>query len=209
MRRVKELLRLAHELGYSKRQIALSIRMPKTTVGDYLARAAAAGLRYADVAGMSAFFAAAAELYRAEPWQSALVDHAYLFVTVAQLDLNAAVMALTGERGHSPGLVLLASLSHYSLYCAALPQLARGGTCADGPEVVGGVPERKRIDGDDAAGEHERRLPHRDHRIDHSDVEVGASMGTQFGDRLDGRSARTVGAGAGHGYKSIGYGQYT
>jgi transposase len=53
MRRVKELLRLAHELGYSKRQIALSIRMPKTTVGDYLARAAAAGLRYADVAEMS------------------------------------------------------------------------------------------------------------------------------------------------------------
>jgi len=53
MRRVKELLRLAHELGYSKRQIAQSIRMPKTTVSDYLARAAAAGVRYADVAGMS------------------------------------------------------------------------------------------------------------------------------------------------------------
>ena len=53
MRRVKELLRLAHELGYSKRQIAQSIRMPKTTVNDYLARAEAAGLRYADVAGMS------------------------------------------------------------------------------------------------------------------------------------------------------------
>src|SRR3954466_1000796 len=53
MRRVKELLRLAHELGYSKRQIALSIRMPKTTVNDYLARAEAAGLRYADVAGMN------------------------------------------------------------------------------------------------------------------------------------------------------------
>jgi hypothetical protein len=53
MRRVKELLRLAHELGYSKRQIAQSIRMPKTTVGDYLTRAEAAGLRYADVAGMS------------------------------------------------------------------------------------------------------------------------------------------------------------
>src|SRR3954463_16495053 len=51
MRRVKELLRL--ELGYSKRQIAVSIRMPKTTVNDYLARAEAAGLRYADVAGMS------------------------------------------------------------------------------------------------------------------------------------------------------------
>src|SRR6185295_11649722 len=53
MRRVKELLRLAHELGYSKRQIAQSIRMPKTTVGDYLTRAEAAGIRYGDVAGMS------------------------------------------------------------------------------------------------------------------------------------------------------------
>jgi len=49
---VKELLRLAHELGYSNRQIAQSIRMPKTTVSDYLARAEAAGLRYADVAEM-------------------------------------------------------------------------------------------------------------------------------------------------------------
>src|SRR4051794_41953559 len=44
MRRVKELLRLAHELGYSRRQIAQPIRMPKTTVGDYLARAEAAGM---------------------------------------------------------------------------------------------------------------------------------------------------------------------
>src|SRR3712207_4608470 len=53
MRRVKELLRLAHELGSSNRQISQSIRMPKTTVGDYLARAEAAGLRYADIAEMS------------------------------------------------------------------------------------------------------------------------------------------------------------
>ena len=52
MRRVKELLRLAHELGYSNRQIAQSIRMPKTMVGNYLARAAAAGLRYAEIAEM-------------------------------------------------------------------------------------------------------------------------------------------------------------
>jgi DNA-binding transcriptional regulator LsrR (DeoR family) len=44
MRRVKELLRLAHELGYSKRQIAVSIGMPKTTVNDYLARAEVAGM---------------------------------------------------------------------------------------------------------------------------------------------------------------------
>jgi hypothetical protein len=80
----------------------------------------------ADVAGMSALFAAGAALYRAAPWDSALVDHAYLFVTIKQLDLSNAVLALTGKLGRSPGIVLLASLAHYSAYCEALPQLARG-----------------------------------------------------------------------------------
>src|ERR687890_1936539 len=75
MRRVKELLRLAHELGYSKLQIALSIRMPKTTVVDYLARAEAAGLRYADVAGMSEEVVEALLFQRAElPEQRPMPD---------------------------------------------------------------------------------------------------------------------------------------
>lgn len=80
----------------------------------------------ADVTEMSAFFAAAAALYRACPWRSALAQHAYLLVTIKSLDLSHAVLALTGKPGHSPGLVLLASLAHYSAYCEALPQLARG-----------------------------------------------------------------------------------
>jgi hypothetical protein len=72
---VKELLRLAHELGYSKRQIALSIRMPKTTVGDYLARAEAAGLGYADVAEMSEEAVEALLFQRAElPGQRPMPD---------------------------------------------------------------------------------------------------------------------------------------
>ena len=50
MRRVKEVLRLAHELGYSLRQVAESVRLGRTSVRDYLARADAAGLRYEDVA---------------------------------------------------------------------------------------------------------------------------------------------------------------
>ena len=53
MRRVKELLRLAHELGYSLRQIANSVRLGRTSVSDYLARAEAAGVRYEDVADRS------------------------------------------------------------------------------------------------------------------------------------------------------------
>src|SRR3954452_13413873 len=75
MRRVKELLRLAHELGYSKRQIAQSIRMPKTTVGDYLAPAEAAELRYGDVAGMSEEAVEALLFQRAElPEQRPMPD---------------------------------------------------------------------------------------------------------------------------------------
>jgi len=52
MRRVKEVLRLAHQLGYSRRQIQDSVRLGRTTVGEYLARARTAGIRYADVAEM-------------------------------------------------------------------------------------------------------------------------------------------------------------
>ena len=50
MRRVKEVLRLAHELGYSLRQIGESVRLGRTSVRDYLTRADAAGVRYEDVA---------------------------------------------------------------------------------------------------------------------------------------------------------------
>lgn len=53
MRRVKEILWLAHELGYSLRQIAKSVRLGHTSVSDYLARAEAAGLRYEDIAEKS------------------------------------------------------------------------------------------------------------------------------------------------------------
>lgn len=43
MRRVRQVLRLAHELGYSLRQISRSVRLSSTPVRNYLARADAAG----------------------------------------------------------------------------------------------------------------------------------------------------------------------
>ena len=67
MRRVKEVLRLAHELGYSNRQIQESVRMGRTSVGEYLARAREAGVRYADVAGMGEAEVEALLFKRAEP----------------------------------------------------------------------------------------------------------------------------------------------
>ena len=53
MRRVREILRLAHELGYSLRQIGESVRLGRTSVREYLTRAEAAGIRYEDIAGKS------------------------------------------------------------------------------------------------------------------------------------------------------------
>src|SRR5271165_5139736 len=53
MRRVKEVLRLAHELGYSLRQTSRSVRLCSTSVRNYLARAEAAGVRYEDIASKS------------------------------------------------------------------------------------------------------------------------------------------------------------
>ena len=50
MKRVKEVLRLSQELGWSGRQIAKSTRLGRTTVREYLERAQAAGLRYQDIA---------------------------------------------------------------------------------------------------------------------------------------------------------------
>src|SRR4051812_28679041 len=95
MRRVKELLRLAHELGYSKRQIAQSIRLPKTTVGDYLTRAEAAGLRYADVAGMSEEAVEALLFRRAElPEQRPMPDWAWVS---AELGRRGVTLMLVWE----------------------------------------------------------------------------------------------------------------
>lgn len=49
MRRIREVLRLRDEFGFSQRQIAGACRLPRSTVRDYLERLRAAGLRYEDV----------------------------------------------------------------------------------------------------------------------------------------------------------------
>lgn len=51
MKRVKEVLRLSQELGWSAREIAKSTRLGRTTVREYLERAEAADLQYKDIAG--------------------------------------------------------------------------------------------------------------------------------------------------------------
>lgn len=46
MRKIREVLRLRHELGLSERDVAASCRVARSTVGDYVHRARAAGLTW-------------------------------------------------------------------------------------------------------------------------------------------------------------------
>jgi hypothetical protein len=70
MKRVKEVLRLAHELGYSGRQISASVRLGRSAVSDYLKRADAVGIRYQDIISKSELEIEALLFKPSEPTQS-------------------------------------------------------------------------------------------------------------------------------------------
>lgn len=53
MRRIREVLRLKQQLGLSDKAVARSVRIARSTVKEYLDRAAAAGLSWASVAELS------------------------------------------------------------------------------------------------------------------------------------------------------------
>jgi DNA-binding transcriptional regulator LsrR (DeoR family) len=53
VRKIKEILRLKYACGLSKREIARSCNVARSTVADYLMRAMAAGLRWPESAELS------------------------------------------------------------------------------------------------------------------------------------------------------------
>jgi transposase len=52
MRKVREVLRLRHALGVSERQIAVTVGISRSTVGEYLRRAAVIGITWPVPEGM-------------------------------------------------------------------------------------------------------------------------------------------------------------
>ena len=52
MRKVREVLRLRHALGVSERQIAITVGISRSTVGEYLRRAAVIGITWPVPEGM-------------------------------------------------------------------------------------------------------------------------------------------------------------
>ena len=53
MRKIKEILRMKHVCSLSKREIAQSCNVPRSTVGDYLRRARAAGLDWSEASRLT------------------------------------------------------------------------------------------------------------------------------------------------------------
>jgi hypothetical protein len=75
---------------------------------------------------MAAFFDAAAELYRAAPWEIIASDQHLLDVSIESLGLKHAVLSVIGQLGKSAGLVLFGSHAAFQRYLAAGALLARG-----------------------------------------------------------------------------------
>jgi len=53
VRKIKEILRMKHVCSLSKREIAQSCNVPRSTVGDYLRRARAAGLDWSEASKLT------------------------------------------------------------------------------------------------------------------------------------------------------------
>jgi hypothetical protein len=81
-----------------------------------------------EVAAMSAFFSAAASLFRAQPWHNVPSDQSLLSVTIAQLGLHDAVLSVIGRLGESVGVVLFANTADFEAYLAAGASLEQGET---------------------------------------------------------------------------------
>lgn len=68
---------------------------------------------------MASFFDAAADLYRAQPWKVVPDDQSLLSVTIEQLGVREAVIAVIGQMGQSFGLMLFSSLGDFEAYLQA------------------------------------------------------------------------------------------
>jgi hypothetical protein len=80
----------------------------------------------ASPAAMASFFDAAAELYRAAPWQVIASDQHLMSVTIEKLGLKHAVLSVIGQLGKNAGFVLFGSYAAFQAYLSAGVALARG-----------------------------------------------------------------------------------
>ncbi len=74
---------------------------------------------------IAAFFRAAAELFRAEPWKSAPGDHP-LSITIDDLGVRDAALVIIGQQGESLGLILFSDIDDFEAYVEIAEAIAQG-----------------------------------------------------------------------------------
>jgi hypothetical protein len=75
---------------------------------------------------MSAFFRAAARLFRAKPWTIVPGDDALLSVTIASLDVRDAAVSVIGQMKESHGFLVFSSLDDFEGYLDAADAMEHG-----------------------------------------------------------------------------------
>lgn len=74
---------------------------------------------------ISSFFDAATELYLSSPWEFVPHDACLLSVTVESHGIDNGVLSVIGQMGESFGIILYASIQHYSEYQIASDRMRR------------------------------------------------------------------------------------
>ncbi len=75
---------------------------------------------------VASFFRAAADLFRAKPWEVAPSDQDVFSVTIEKLDLRDAALSVIGQMGQSLGLILFSSIDDFEAYLDAAEAMERG-----------------------------------------------------------------------------------
>lgn len=128
-RELAEALRAGHE--------GIEIVCAPTPELDSVADAMCEGMRLGDALpsylsprvdpdAVAAFFRAAAELFRARPWEQMPSDHDLLEVRIAQLGLRDAALSIIGQMGQSRGFILFSSVSDLEEYMDGVDAIEHG-----------------------------------------------------------------------------------
>lgn len=84
-------------------------------------------LRVATPAAVASFFSAAADYFRARPWEVLPSNRAALGVHCGALYLQEAVVSVLGQGGPLRGLLLFSHCDHFDDYLSAAVEVAQGG----------------------------------------------------------------------------------
>jgi hypothetical protein len=86
---------------------------------------------------MTRLFSAAAELFRAQPWNVTLDERSVLSITAPELGVNEGVLAVMGQKGERLGLLVFSELDAFARYLEGALEALEGKSdpARNGPRV--------------------------------------------------------------------------